>query len=73
MTIDPADVLTGWSLIDETDGYAVDNDMHDDPILVGPDGRPVTTWNAATDTGSRRYGPRARVSRQCRATDRAAR
>ena len=36
-------MLTGWSLIDETDGFEVDNDMHDDPILVGPDGQPVTT------------------------------
>ena len=43
-TFDAADVLTGWSLIDDTDGYEVDNDMHDDPVLVGPDGRPVTTW-----------------------------
>jgi polyphosphate kinase 2 (PPK2 family) len=37
-------VLTGWSLIDETDGFDVDNDVHDDPVLVGPDGQPVTTW-----------------------------
>ena len=43
-TFDTPDVLTGWSLIDETDGFEVDNDMHDDPILVGPDGQPVTTW-----------------------------
>jgi polyphosphate kinase 2 len=38
------DVLTGWSLIDETDGFDVDNEMHDDPVLVGPDGQAVTTW-----------------------------
>ena len=38
------DVPTGWSLIDSTDGYDVDNDVHDDPVLVGPDGQPVTTW-----------------------------
>ena len=31
---------TGWSLIDSTDGYDVDNDVHDDPVLVGP-GRPA--------------------------------
>ena len=43
-TFDITEVLTGWSLIDETDGFEVDNDMHDDPVLVGPDGRPVTTW-----------------------------
>ena len=42
--VDTRQVLTGWSLIDETDGFEVDNDMHDDPILVGPDGKPVTTW-----------------------------
>jgi len=42
--IDTRQVLTGWSLIDETDGFEVDNDMHDDPVLVGPDGQPVTTW-----------------------------
>ena len=41
---DTRDVLTGWSLIDETDGFDVDNDVHDDPVLVGPDGQPVTTW-----------------------------
>ncbi len=38
------DAPTGWSLIDSTDGYDVDNDIHDDPVLVGPDGQPVTTW-----------------------------
>src|SRR6478672_11663898 len=38
------DVLTGWSLIDSTEGYDVDDDVHDDPVLVGPDGQPVTTW-----------------------------
>jgi polyphosphate kinase 2 len=43
-TYDTTDVLTGWSLIDETDGFEVDDDLHDDPILVGPDGQPVTTW-----------------------------
>src|SRR6476646_6432267 len=37
-------VLTGWSLIDSTEGYDVDDDVHDDPVLVGPDGLPVTTW-----------------------------
>ena len=42
--VDASDVLTGWSLIEQTDGFEVDNDMHDDPILVGPDGQPVTTW-----------------------------
>jgi len=42
--VDTREVLTGWSLIDQTDGFGVDNDMHDDPILVGPDGQPVTTW-----------------------------
>ena len=36
--------LTGWSLIDETDGFDVDDDVHDDPVLIGPDGQPVTTW-----------------------------
>ena len=41
---DTRDVLTGWSLIDESDGFDVDNDVHDDPVLVGPDGQPVTTW-----------------------------
>ena len=41
---DTRDVLTGWSLIDETDGFDVDNDVHDDPVLVGPDGQPVDTW-----------------------------
>jgi len=38
------DAPTGWSLIDASDGYDVDNDIHDDPVLVGPDGQPVTTW-----------------------------
>ena len=42
--VDTRQILTGWSLIDETDGFEVDIDMHDDPILVGPDGQPVTTW-----------------------------
>jgi polyphosphate kinase len=37
-------VLNGWSLIDQTEGFEVDDDIHDDPILVGPDGQPVTTW-----------------------------
>ena len=37
------DAPTGWSLIDSTDGYAVDNDIHDDPVLVGPDGRRFPT------------------------------
>ena len=38
------DELTGWSLIDATEGFDVDDDIHDDPVLFGPDGRPVTTW-----------------------------
>jgi hypothetical protein len=41
-------VLTGWSLID---GFEVDNDPHDDPILVGPDGQPITTWMEGYQTG----------------------
>src|SRR6476469_1420207 len=41
---DTPGVLTGWSLIDSTEGYDVDDDVHDDPVLVGPDGQPVTTW-----------------------------
>jgi len=41
---DTPGVLTGWSLIDSTEGYDVDDDVHDDPVLVGPDGKPVTTW-----------------------------
>jgi polyphosphate kinase 2 len=40
---DTRDVLTGWHLI-ETSGFEVDDDVHDDPVLVGPDGRPVETW-----------------------------
>ena len=47
MTTLTPQVLTGWSLIDETDGFEVDNDMHDDPILVGPDGgRSPPGWRA---------------------------
>src|SRR6476619_3467429 len=41
---DTPGVLTGWSLIDSTEGYEVYDDVHDDPVLVGPDGQPVTTW-----------------------------
>ena len=42
-TFDTTDVLNGWSLIDDTVGYAVDNDVHDNPVLVGPNGQPITT------------------------------
>ena len=43
-SFDTAGDLTGWSLIDETDGFEVDDDVHDDPVLVGPDGQEVNTW-----------------------------
>jgi polyphosphate kinase len=38
------DLLAGWSLIEQTDGFDVDDDSDDDPVLVGPDGEPVQTW-----------------------------
>ena len=37
-------MLTGWNLIDQTDEFEVDDGIRDDPILVGPNGKPVTTW-----------------------------
>jgi len=36
------EVLTGWHLI-ATSGYEADDDLHDDPVLVGPDGRRFPT------------------------------
>ena len=36
------EVLTGWHLI-ATSGNEVDDDLHDDPVLVGPDGRRFPT------------------------------
>jgi polyphosphate kinase 2 len=35
--------ITGWTL-DDLEELDFDDDRDDDPILIGPDGRPVDTW-----------------------------
>ena len=40
---DTSGVLTGWSLIDSTEGYEVDDDVTTTPCCW-PGRQPVTTW-----------------------------